>query len=341
MVRVYVHSKRQCPSDAVLREGPHGGKYYVPDERGKGAEVGGVMESFDQLFSSLEKERVYVDNPASVPPELEPQRGQYGGWYYERPDPQEDSVMEELIQMIADQILPEMEYENMGQEDFPSRVREEVQDRIQLSEVDKSEFINEVKDVMMKEESQKLRMERVYVGTEEEVPEPYEAQTDENGDMFYEVDDGVHIESGRETTPNKSVGKEYELREGLTWTENVMVTDIDEESGMVTMVDTEGASEWQEPIDEVEAKLESLETREHDWMYELIAGEYASLEEDEVHEVLHEAAGIDKGVRLDYETRLNKDEDPCWEGYTMVGTKDNGDPRCVPDDEVENYDADK
>jgi hypothetical protein len=28
------------------------------------------------------------------------------------------------------------------------------------------------------------------------------------------------------------------------------------------------------------------------------------------------------------------DEDPCWEGYTMVGTDENGDPRCVPDDEV-------
>jgi len=27
-------------------------------------------------------------------------------------------------------------------------------------------------------------------------------------------------------------------------------------------------------------------------------------------------------------------EDPCWEGYTMVGTKPNGDPRCVPDADV-------
>ena len=38
--------------------------------------------------------------------------------------------------------------------------------------------------------------------------------------------------------------------------------------------------------------------------------------------------------------RLNE-EDPCWDGYTMVGTKmKNGEevPNCVPDDEVENYD---
>jgi len=27
-------------------------------------------------------------------------------------------------------------------------------------------------------------------------------------------------------------------------------------------------------------------------------------------------------------------EDPCWDGYTMVGTDENGDPRCVPDDDV-------
>ncbi|UBF23447.1 portal protein [Halorubrum tailed virus 28] len=27
-------------------------------------------------------------------------------------------------------------------------------------------------------------------------------------------------------------------------------------------------------------------------------------------------------------------EDPCWDGYTMVGTDENGDPICVPDDEV-------
>ncbi|AFH21720.1 hypothetical protein OSG_eHP8_00010 [environmental Halophage eHP-8] len=27
-------------------------------------------------------------------------------------------------------------------------------------------------------------------------------------------------------------------------------------------------------------------------------------------------------------------DDPCWENYTMVGLKPNGNPRCVPDDEV-------
>lgn len=49
----------------------------------------------------------------------------------------------------------------------------------------------------------------------------------------------------------------------------------------------------------------------------------------------------DEKLRDDWEKRLERDEDPCWEGYTMVGTKENGDPRCVPEEEAENYDPDK
>jgi len=33
-----------------------------------------------------------------------------------------------------------------------------------------------------------------------------------------------------------------------------------------------------------------------------------------------------------------KAEDPCWDGYTMVGTDANGDPRCVPSDDVPDAD---
>jgi hypothetical protein len=36
-----------------------------------------------------------------------------------------------------------------------------------------------------------------------------------------------------------------------------------------------------------------------------------------------------------------KQEDPCWEGYTMVGLDDNGNPRCVPDDDVPDVDFDQ
>ncbi len=36
------------------------------------------------------------------------------------------------------------------------------------------------------------------------------------------------------------------------------------------------------------------------------------------------------------------EDDPCWEGYTMVGMKQkDGEmvPNCVPDDDVENYEG--
>ena len=36
-----------------------------------------------------------------------------------------------------------------------------------------------------------------------------------------------------------------------------------------------------------------------------------------------------------------KDEDPCWDGYTMVGTDEDGAPRCVPDDDVPDADFDR
>jgi hypothetical protein len=39
--------------------------------------------------------------------------------------------------------------------------------------------------------------------------------------------------------------------------------------------------------------------------------------------------------------RAAKQDDPCWEGYTMVGLDENGDPRCVPDDDVPDVDFDQ
>lgn len=36
------------------------------------------------------------------------------------------------------------------------------------------------------------------------------------------------------------------------------------------------------------------------------------------------------------------EDDPCWEGYTMVGMKKKDGkmvPNCVPDDDVENYEG--
>ena len=294
MVKVYVNSKKECPADAVLRQGPNGGSYYVPEERGDAAEVGGVDETFEDLFTPMTK----------------------------------DDPLDEVVEVVADQILPS----TVVTEEFKSRVVSEILNRVEGHEISKEIVIEVVEDMS---DTNKNRMQRVYVNSEDEVPDEYVPMRDDNGDLYYVRDDEMFIDSGRTSQ------KEYELREGLSWTERVMVTDIDEDEGVVTMVDTEGPSEWEEDIEDVEAKLKTIEAVDHDWMYELIAGEYASLDEEEVHEALHDAAGLDKGVRRDYQERMEKDEDPCWEGYTMVGTKENGDPRCVPDDEVEDYDPDK
>lgn len=35
-----------------------------------------------------------------------------------------------------------------------------------------------------------------------------------------------------------------------------------------------------------------------------------------------------------------KEEDPCWEGYTMVGLDEQGNPRCVPDDDIDDVEFD-
>lgn len=42
----------------------------------------------------------------------------------------------------------------------------------------------------------------------------------------------------------------------------------------------------------------------------------------------------DDGEMVEASATAKDDADPCWEGHTMVGTDENGDPRCVPSDEV-------
>jgi len=57
------------------------------------------------------------------------------------------------------------------------------------------------------------------------------------------------------------------------------------------------------------------------------AMEWAQRNSDRVAELRGEEPTYKKVQKEDF-------EDPCWEGYTMVGTKPNGDPRCVPDADV-------
>lgn len=48
----------------------------------------------------------------------------------------------------------------------------------------------------------------------------------------------------------------------------------------------------------------------------------------------------ESALREDWKQRVINEEAPCWDGYTMVGTKmEDGEevPNCVPEDDVENY----
>ena len=80
-------------------------------------------------------------------------------------------------------------------------------------------------------------------------------------------------------------------------------------------------------------------------------GKYDFHEEDEVPEEFkddeeeeEEMDEVVASVLSDLEeSRVNEDEDPCWDGYTMVGMKqgENGEevPNCVPEEDADNYDA--
>lgn len=92
---------------------------------------------------------------------------------------------------------------------------------------------------------------------------------------------------------SKFLAKEFELDEGLTWTEQVEVVDVDMQDEEVTMQDTLNESQWTETIQEVEEKLEMLADREHEWLYQLVADDYANMQPQDVHETLHQAAGLE------------------------------------------------
>jgi hypothetical protein len=69
--------------------------------------------------------------------------------------------------------------------------------------------------------------------------------------------------------------------------------------------------------------------------------EYA--ESDDVGPVV-DAYGEDgekiEASAADATAKEEKEEDPCWEGYTMVGLDEQGNPRCVPDDDIDDVEFD-
>lgn len=116
---------------------------------------------------------------------------------------------------------------------------------------------------------------------------------------------------------------------------SVTVVEIDGDEAHIS--NGEGDN-WTESVEDVKDKIS-----DGDWTHvedtDETAGEKAT-DPDEL-----EDPDDDGEEELDVDPSMDdpdeKQEDPCWEGYTMVGTKENGDPRCVPEDEADNYDPEK
>ncbi len=64
----------------------------------------------------------------------------------------------------------------------------------------------------------------------------------------------------------------------------------------------------------------------------------------DVQDILARRGAVERAdnIREDWIEAFTKDEeDPCEDGWTMLGLKPNGNPRCVPEEDVEDYDPDK
>jgi len=100
----------------------------------------------------------------------------------------------------------------------------------------------------------------------------------------------------------------------------------------------------------VEDVLRSLNGGGEQGKYDYHEGSHEDEQEDEMDEVV--ASVLDElnadedtsnsGIRENWKQRVLNEEDPCWEGYTMVGKKtdENGNevPNCVPEEDAEDYD---
>ena len=63
-------------------------------------------------------------------------------------------------------------------------------------------------------------------------------------------------------------------------------------------------------------------------------------ESDDVGPVVDAYGEDGEKIESDASDATAKEEDPCWEGYTMVGLDEQGNPRCVPDDDIDDVEFD-
>lgn len=125
--------------------------------------------------------------------------------------------------------------------------------------------------------------------------------------------------------------------------------DVPEEFKDRQFGDDEEEEEEEEMDEVVQMVLDELNEDEEDpcWEGYTMVGKKTDENGNEVPNCVPEEDAEDydpneSALREDWKSRIREDEAPCWDGYTMVGKKmKDGEevPNCVPDDDVEDYEA--
>lgn len=274
MVRVYVQSKRECPSDAVLRTGEKGALYYIPDERGSSSEVGGNVNTFESLLDGLSKQE---DDPCWEGYTMVGMKEENGEMV---PNcvPEEDAkaAFEDFREKAASRVY-------IGNpQDVPQQLDVMEDESGMYYEVDSiTDDLGELTEDALEE----------FIDYFQSNQETYESAGQSDDNLRQDIEDSITEVEQELMTRNTE--KQAEIREGLTWQETVRIDEVDMDEGEVTMMDQLSGSTWVEDVEDVENKLELLPEQDHDWVYELVAGHYAEMEPEDVHEVLHEEVGME------------------------------------------------
>lgn len=317
--RQYVSSYEDAPDDVNVKEGENGSLYYDPQERGRGNnETTGPVDNDllgmdrDELGKAMELDPNDPDTNFK--------------------DAQREARAEKAIRTVAEAFGVEVgrvarffkEARERGVTDAQSLVKQaEVVFRKQsFSEGD--EFYSDLNDTSVT--VVEIDGDEAHISNGEG-----DNWTESVEDVEDKISDGdwTHVEDTDETAGEKATDPD-ELEDPDDDGEEEL--DIEGDPDEIEDPDDDGEEEldvdpsMDDPDDEEKQEAEDID---HELVYEVVAEAY-DIDPEEAEEVLHNGLDVEE-----------KQEDPCWEGYTMVGTKENGDPRCVPEDEADNYDPEK
>lgn len=125
---------------------------------------------------------------------------------------------------------------------------------------------------------------RIRVSEKSGVPDNRTPLKSDGGDWFYAAV-GLPEETGREKADAEDVDV------GLNWDSSVEVTEVDGDT--VMMEESLTGSTWQEDRENVADYLEEIEERDHEYLYDMIAGQYSDLDAEDAEDILHGSSSVD------------------------------------------------